>query len=135
MEGILSKGITFTVNNVVVPGLQEIPSLGGTPNKIDITTLDDGAYHYMNGLKDYGDLDFTFLLAPDYSNYEIIANVEGKGSQPCMVRVGAKVFKFDAELTPSIDSTGIDAAIKFTVRAGLSSDITMENAPAADGQM
>ena len=39
-----------------------IPELGGTKDKIEITTLDSKAHEYMNGLDNYGDsLDFQFL--------------------------------------------------------------------------
>lgn len=39
-----------------------IPELGGTKDKIEITTLDSTAHEYMNGLDNYGDsLDFQFL--------------------------------------------------------------------------
>ena len=39
-----------------------IPELGGTKDKIEITTLDSTAHEYMNGLDNYGDsLEFQFL--------------------------------------------------------------------------
>jgi hypothetical protein len=39
-----------------------LPELGGSKDKIEITTLDSTAHEYMNGLDNYGDsLDFQFL--------------------------------------------------------------------------
>lgn len=64
----LSKGITLSYKGlesdafVALTNLQEIPDLGGDAEGIDITTLADGAYMYMDGLKEYGDsLEFIFL--------------------------------------------------------------------------
>ena len=77
----------------------------------------------MNGLKDYGDLQFNFLLADDFSNYEAIKAVENTTSN-CKVVIGDKKFTFSAELSASLDEAGVDAALTFTVNAGLQSDIT-----------
>lgn len=124
MEGILSKGITFSIGENVIEGLQSIPSLGGKPDKIDITTLADDAYHYMNGLKDYGDLDFNFLLAPDYSNYEKVKEAEGSNST-IKVKVGTKTFTFSANVYASLDAAEVNQPLKFTVSCGLTSDISV----------
>ena len=123
INGKLTAGIAFYVGESKVEGLQSIPSLGGTANKIDITTLDDTCYRYMNGLKDYGDLQFNFLLDDDFSNYEAIKAVENTTSN-CKVVIGNKKFTFSAELSASLDEAGVDAALTFTVNAGLQSDIT-----------
>lgn len=65
---VISKGITLGYKSglegeyTVLKNLQEIPDLGGTTEAIDITTLEDAAYMYTDGLKDYGDsLEFVFL--------------------------------------------------------------------------
>ena len=62
----ISKGIKLSykadADFVELTNLQEIPELGGSTEAIDITTLADGAYMYMDGLKNYGDsLEFKFL--------------------------------------------------------------------------
>lgn len=123
INGKLSEGIAFYVGEDKIEGLLSIPSLGGTPNKIDITTLDDSCYRYMNGLKDYGDLQFSFLLADDFSNYQAIVAKEGTVSA-CKVVIGDKKFEFQADLVASLDEAGVDAALTFTATAGLKSDIT-----------
>lgn len=52
--------------------VQEIPDLGGNKDSIEITTMDDDAHVYMNGLENYGEsLDFTILFNPTHqSQYE-----------------------------------------------------------------
>ena len=74
-QGLLSKGIKFEYSSngtsyTEVKNLQEIPSLGGTPEKIDVTCLADGNKKYINGLVDYGDLAFKFL----YDNSDAQSN-------------------------------------------------------------
>ena len=52
-QGLLSKGIKFEYSTdgtayTEVKNLQEIPSLGGTPDKVDVTCLADGNKKYIN---------------------------------------------------------------------------------------
>lgn len=53
-----------------------IPELGGTKDKIEITTLDSTAHEYMNGLDNYGDsLDFQFLYKDE--QFRALSALEG----------------------------------------------------------
>ena len=56
--GLLSKDIKLSYKLaaafVELPDLQEIPELGGDVDKVEVTTLADGARRYINGIKDYG---------------------------------------------------------------------------------
>lgn len=69
MAGILSKGINLYVSGSVAEGtfydylhgLQEVPELGGTPETIEVTTLADTSKKYIKGLRDFGELSFSFL--------------------------------------------------------------------------
>ena len=68
MNGVLTKGIELGYKTsgagetyTKVAGLQSIPDIGGAPEQLDITTFDDTMMHYMNGLKDVGSMEFTFL--------------------------------------------------------------------------
>ena len=85
MAKILSQGITLSIKKsdsegdyTVIPGLLEVPDIGGTTEKIDVTTLADTSRQYINGIKDYGELTFKFLYdglcckdgANDVSNYQ-----------------------------------------------------------------
>jgi hypothetical protein len=69
MAGILSKGISLYVADTraeganwdYLHGLQEVPELGGTPETIEVTTLADTSKKYIKGLRDFGELSFSFL--------------------------------------------------------------------------
>lgn len=68
MSATISKGITLSykageaTEYTALTDLQEIPDMGGNSEAIEITTLDDAAHMYTDGILDYGDsLDFNFL--------------------------------------------------------------------------
>ena len=135
MAGILSKGITLSYkkNEVyeVIPNLQEVPELGGAAEKVDVTTLADGNYKYINGIKDFGDLAFKFLYdnAGETSNYRICRGLEEAGQV-----VEWKVefpdgtgFKFSGEASTAIDSAAVNAALTFTLNITLNSEIAVTN--------
>ena len=67
MAGILTKGVKLSYgatssNYTDLTNLQEYPDLGGTADSVEVTTLDDAAHTFINGLLSYGDsLDFVFL--------------------------------------------------------------------------
>ena len=66
---VISKGIKLSYKTSTEPStytdltdLQEIPDLGGESEAIEITTLDDAAHKYTDGILNYGDsLAFKFL--------------------------------------------------------------------------
>lgn len=135
MAGILSKGITLSYKNadayVVIPNLQEVPELGGTAEKVDVTTLADGNYKYINGIKDFGDMAFKFLYdnAGAESNYRICRGLEEAGQV-----VDWKVefpdgtgFEFSGEASTAIDSAAVNAALTFTLNITLNSEIAVTN--------
>ena len=135
MAGLLSKGITLSYkkNEVyrVIPNLQEVPELGGAAEKVDVTTLADGNYKYINGIKDFGDLAFKFLYdnAGETSNYRVCRGLEEAGRV-----VEWKVefpdgtgFEFSGEASTAIDSAAVNAALTFTLNITLNSEIAVTN--------
>lgn len=137
MAGILSKGITLSYKGLadedytLIPNLQEVPELGGSAEKVDVTTLADGNYKYINGIKDFGDLAFKFLYdnSGTQSNYRICRGLEEDGTV-----IDWKVefpdgttFEFAGEASTAIDSASVNSALTFTLNITLNSDITVKN--------
>lgn len=131
MAGLLSKGINLYYKNgetyELIPNLQEVPELGGAAEKVDVTTLADGNYKYINGIKDFGDLAFKFLYdnSGETSNYRLCRGLEEAGNV-----VDWKVefpdsttFEFSGEASTAIDSAAVNAALTFTLNITLNSDI------------
>lgn len=116
---ILSKGITlsYTIDEggadwVALTNLQEIPDLGGDTEGIDITTLADGAYMYMDGIKEYGDsLEFTFL----YEKEQFMA-LQGLPKASWKVELpDGTACKFDGTCSVKLTGVGVNAAINYTL--------------------
>lgn len=135
MAGLLSKGITLSYKKnevyTVIPDLQEVPDLGGSAEKVDVTTLADANYKYINGIKDFGDLAFKFLYnnAGETSNYRICRGLEEAG-QVVEWKVSfpdGTGFEFSGEPSTTIDSAAVNAALTFTLNITLNSDIAVTN--------
>lgn len=135
MAGILSKGITLSYKKgsayVEIPNLQEVPDLGGSAEKVDVTTLADGNMKYINGIKDFGDLDFKFLYdnSGEESNYRIVrALEEAESVVDWKVQFPDKTsFEFSGQASTTIDGQSVNSAITFTLNIALNSDITVTN--------
>ena len=135
MAGILSKGITLSYKKdleyVVIPDLQEVPDLGGSAEKVDVTTLADANYKYINGIKDFGDLAFKFLYSNtgEASNYRVCRGLEeaGKVVEWKVEFPDGTGFEFSGEPSTTIDGQSVNSAITFTLNITLNSDITVSN--------
>ena len=149
MAKILSQGITLSLKKdtgtdfTVIPGLLEVPDIGGTTEKIDVTTLADTSRQYINGIKDYGELTFKFIYdglccdgnlgnSEKISNYQYLYNVfDQSGNEPKQWKIeynGTPTRKFSFTFsgygTLSMDAASVNSALTFTLTITLASDIT-----------
>lgn len=135
MAGILSKGITLgyavglTDNYTIIENLQSCPNLGGAAEKVDVTTLADGNYKYINGIKDFGDLEFTFLYdnSGETSNYRIVRGLEDDGAMvnwEVSFPDGTK-FHFSGEVATATQGGDVNTALQFVATITLNSDIVV----------
>ena len=119
-----SLGIQLDVGNVKnVSGLTDIPDMGATPEKLDVTTLADASRQYIEGIKDYGDLEFTFVYESGADgNYAQLNDLDGQ--QDCVVTFpdGSK-FSFRGEISLRIVGVGVNAVITFVMAVALCSEI------------
>ena len=133
---ILSKGIKLSygtpangggsVTYTDLTNLTEIPALGGSPEKVDTTTLADGNKHYINGIKDYGDLSFKFFYEKEQFNTLSALNTRQawKVSLPDG-EAGAMGTVATVTGVPAValDGVGVGAAMTYTLSIALDSDI------------
>lgn len=113
-----------------LPLLMEVPEFGGTPEKIDVTSLSDKVKSYVNGIKDYGDLVFKFLYDNTAAgSYRILKGYETAGT--------AMFFKlsypdktahvFQAIPTLKMDAGAVNGALTFSCTMTLMSDVEVTN--------
>lgn len=130
---ILSKGITLSYKAsssassfTDLTDLLEIPALGATPEKVDVTTLADGEKHYINGLKDYGDLQFKFNYAQ--AQFNTLNALSGQIQWQVGLPDGTDgaidtVATFTGEPAVALEGVGVGAAMTYTLSIALSSEI------------
>ena len=126
-----SIGIQLDVGEIKnVSGLTDIPDMGATPEKLDVTTLIDSSRQYIEGIKDFGDLEFTFIYESGADgNYAKLNELVGKGPQSCVVRFpgeGGASFEFTGEISLRIIGVGVNAVITFAMSVALQSEIVMK---------
>lgn len=138
MAGLLSKDITLGYDSTGagssytdLPLLMEVPEMGGTPEKVDVTVLSDSVKKYIDGIRDYGDLSFKFLYdnTSETSSYRVLKRLEG-AKEPTKFQValpdGTK-FSFSGFVSVKMDSAAVNAALTFTANISLNSDVEVTN--------
>ena len=135
VPGVLTKDIKLSYKKdssyEVLDGLMEVPSLGGTPDKVEVTTLADASRRYIKGLKDYGDLAFKFLYQNDTatSNFRILRGLEesGKIVEWKVEFPDGTAFAFSGECSVAPSDGSVGGYIAFTLNISLNSDIAVTN--------
>lgn len=116
-----SSGETYTE----LPNMQSTPSLKGEEEKIDVTTLTDTFRRYIDGVKDYGNLDFVFLYDANQtdSSFNKMKAVEGEDIQYKLELPDNSAFEFTAAVKVGINEMEVNSGITFTASFSLSSDV------------
>ena len=130
MAGTLSKGIKLSYKAsggnafTDLTNLQEIPDLGGSADSVEVTTLDDSAHMYINGLKDYGDsLDFTFLYVK--SQFDTLDGLSGEIDwKVTLPGTSAGNCTFKGEPSVKLNGVGVNDALTYTLSIKPSTAIT-----------
>lgn len=133
-QGLLTKDITLSYHTGTVfaelPDLQDIPDLGGEIEKVEITTLADGNRRYINGIKDFGDLAFTFLYGNGVADsFRILTGLEAGGlAHQFRVELGdGTIFAFSGFPSVVLNGAGVNEALTFTLNIALNSEMDITN--------
>jgi hypothetical protein len=116
---VISKGITLSYKTAqaseytVLTDLQEIPALGGTAESLEITTLEDAAHMYTDGILNYGDsLSFKFL----YEKEQFGALNALEGSNGWLVTLpDGEACSFSGTCSVALDGVGVNAVLTYTL--------------------
>lgn len=133
--GILSKGIKLSYSAVPattyteIPDLQEIPELGATVEKVEVTTLADGTKRYINGLGDFGDLQFKFLYNNDdaTSSWRVLNGFNGALKTWKVELPDTTSFTFTGFPSLKLDAVGVNAPMTYTLSIAVNSAMTITN--------
>ena len=123
---ILTKGMTLGYRTsgsgsyTTLTDLLEVPALGGSVDKVDVTTLADASKKYIKGLIDYGDLQFKF----NYAKEQFKALDALTGSVSFQVTLPDETTAtFSGEPTVSLESAAVGAPLTYTMSIALDSEI------------
>lgn len=122
MAGLLSKGTKLYVGEKALTNLQELPDLGGEAESVEVTTLDDAAHMYINGLLNYGDsLAFKFLYVKE--QFAELNALEGE--QQFKVELPDKsTCSFKGECSVKMDAVSINASLTYTLNVKPTTEMT-----------
>lgn len=135
MAGLLTKdtelqlksGSTYTR----IDYLMEVPELGGDPEQVEVTTLQDGVKKYIPGIQDPGDLAFKFLYDNETatSNFRVLKALQDAGTigEFKIVYPDDTEWAFSAYVNVKMDSAAVNAALTFTANMNLQSDFAITN--------
>lgn len=146
---ICTKKVKVTIDGVPVVGVTDIPALGAAPEKIDVTTLAHESRQYINGIKDYGDLEFsciyeesipkdaedlygsaTPLLYKDLRAMEDGSIHEIKVVVPKTGTAGDDLeIYFNGSIAVALAEFAVNAAVTFTLSVALASEIKTNKDP------
>lgn len=110
-------------------GAKEFPDLGGDPNKVDNSAIDDEYKQYENGQKDAGEIKFRFRYrsAAEKAQYTAIRAIETAGTDTdwkVTLFDGATVAFKGTAATKLLTGGGPDSPVDWQLTIGLSSDLT-----------
>ena len=124
---ILSKGMKLSHSDTSegvftdLTGLKSVPALGGSKEKVDVTTLADSSYVYIAGLKSYEDLEFGFIY--DKEVFNTLNSLSGTQYWKVTFPDGV-VFSFSGECSVAVQGGEVNGAITMNLKIVLNSDIT-----------
>lgn len=134
MSGLLTKDTELHYKNggstfKRVDHLMSVPELGGDPEKVEVTTLQDATRKYIEGVKDPGDLAFQFLYDNDTatSNFRVLKGLEGTTTDFKVVFPDGSEWAFSAQVSVKIDAGGVNEALTFTATMMLQSEFEVTN--------
>lgn len=115
---IISRGIKLSYKTngetyTELTNLQEIPELGGDAEAIEITTLEDAAHMYTDGILNYGDsLAFVFLYEKtQFTTLQgLTGSVDFKVSLP-----DNSSCSFSGTCSVKLAGVGVNAALTYTL--------------------
>lgn len=100
-------------------GCTEIPDVGGAPDTVESTTLDNLVYRsYVKGLQDLGSLDFPFNLETPAAtaNINVIAGLNADTVYGWMITYASGVtIKIKSKPSYSFNSVGVNEIESFTL--------------------
>ena len=115
-------------------GLFSVPEMGGTPEQIDVTNLEDGIKRSILGIQDTGTLDFEFYATDGETDttsqirdtWNVLRGYQTAGTQMLwkLEYPDGEGFTWKGKCSVRRQATGVNQAVKFTLTIGLDTALT-----------
>lgn len=115
-------------------GLFTVPEMGGTPEMIDVTNLEDGIKRNIPGIGDTGTLDFEFYATEQETDtssqirdtWNILRGYQTAGTSMMwkLEYPDGEGFTWQGKCSVRRQSVSVNSAIKFTLTIGLETALT-----------
>ena len=115
-------------------GLFTVPEMGGTPEQIDVTNLEDSHKRSILGIQDTGTLDFEFYATKGETDttaqirdtWNILRGYQTAGNAMLwkLEYPDGEGFTWKGKCSLRRQSVGVNSAIKFTLTVGLETKLT-----------
>lgn len=103
-----------------IKGLQAVPEVGGDPEQVDVTTLEDANKKYISGIQDMDSLEFTFLYEKAVFTKLKAVQTSGKEAQFELEYPDGAVCTFTGGITVKMGSGEVNGAYQFTLAVTVS---------------
>ena len=123
-----------TVTYKKLYGLFTVPEMGGTPEQIDVTNLEDSHKRSILGIQDTGTLDFEFYATKSETDtdtqfrdtWNILRGYQTGGTvlNWKLEYPDGEGFTWKGKCSLRRQSTGVNSAVKFTLTVGLETALT-----------
>lgn len=125
LKGMISKGITLMLDETKIEGLQSVPEISESQEKLETTTLANSNKTYINGLKDYGDaLSFQVLYSKE--EYQAVRGMQDDEMHSVKITYpDGLTVSFQAYIAVVLSSAEVNAVLTFNVEATPASDIAV----------
>ncbi|WP_162001059.1 phage tail tube protein [Akkermansia muciniphila] len=117
-------------------GLNEVPDVGGDAEKIDVTNLEDKNKRSIDGIVDYGELEFKFYLnketksdtadsAQIMESYAVLRAMQLAGKTPNfrLVYPDGTGHQWQGSVNVIRSGVGVNAALAFTLKTSIMSEM------------
>ena len=115
-------------------GLYSVPEMGGTPETIDVTNLDDAVKRSILGIQDTGTLEFEFYATKDETDtatqirdtWNILRGYQNAGTvlNWKLEYPDGEGFTWKGTCSVRKSSQGVNEAGKFVLSVGLETELT-----------
>lgn len=138
---LISKGTTLSVCETAsgtfktLYGMNSTPDMGGDTESVEVTNLSDGSKRYIDGIRDFGDMEFGFYVnnkddsqttaSEVYDAYKTLREYQLANTQVYFKLMYPDGFGFTWRGSVSVKRSGaeVGGALSFTLTTRASSEI------------